>query len=167
MEEVPDSAAASSSPEGIAVRGHRPRSVPSAWPFLVAVMFWSLHALGLVATGTALVCLIIQPSELALRLFIAGLVFSAVSWVVAYFKRRGAHCPLCRGTPLVCSGALPHARAWRIPPLNHGLCAVLSIMVTQRFRCMYCGSDYDLLKPSSRLHGHGVDGDGAIQSRRD
>lgn len=133
----------------------RARSVPSARPFRVAVFFASLHFLGLIATVTALVGFFIQPSLLASRLLVAGIIFSALSWLIAYFKRRGVHCPLCKGTPLVNSGALPHARARRIGPLNHGVSAVLSIMATQKFRCMYCGSDYDLLKPRNRLlHGH-------------
>jgi uncharacterized membrane protein (UPF0136 family) len=129
----------------------RARSVPSARPFRVAVFFESLHFLGLITTATALAGFLLQPSLLASRLLVAGIVFSAVSWLIAYFKRCGVHCPLCKGTPLINSGALPHTRARRIGPFNHGLTAVLSIMATQKFRCMYCGSDYDLLKPRTRL----------------
>jgi hypothetical protein len=133
----------------------RARSVPSAQPFRTAVFFSSLHFMGLVATAAALVGLFLRPSMLATRMMAAGFIFSAVSWLIAYFKRRAVHCPLCKGTPLVNSGALPHARARRIGPFNHGLSAVFSIMATQKFRCMYCGSDYDLLKPRHRLlHGH-------------
>jgi uncharacterized membrane protein (UPF0136 family) len=137
----------------------RARSVPSARPFRVAVFFSSLHFLGLIATTTALVGFFAQPSLLASRFLMIGIVFSAVSWLIAYFKRRGVHCPLCKGTPLINSGALPHMRARRLGPFNHGLSAVLSIMATQKFRCMYCGSDYDLLKPRTRLL-HGVDEEG-------
>ena len=144
----------------------RARSVPTARPFWVAAGFWALHFLGLLGSLTALGCLVMRPSQLALRIFLAGLSLSLVAWLIAFFKRRAAHCPLCKGTPLMNSGALPHIRAWRIPPLNHGLSAVLSILATQTFRCMYCGSDYDLLKPSSRLHGHGG-ADEAAHERRD
>lgn len=128
----------------------RARSLPSAQPFRVAVSFAALHFLGLVATATALAGFILRPSHLASRLLVAGIVFSALSWLIAYFKRRAVHCPLCKGTPLVNSGARPHARAYRIRPFNHGVSAVLSILATQKFRCMYCGSDYDLLKPRYR-----------------
>jgi hypothetical protein len=72
-------------------------------------------------------------------------------WIIAFFKRRAAHCPLCKGTPLLNSGARPHAKARRFYPFNHGMTATLSIIATQRFCCMYCGSDFDLLKtPSHR-----------------
>ena len=137
-------------------RVSRARSLPSARPFRVAVFFASLHFLGLVATATALAGFFLQPSLLASRLLIAGIGFSAVTWLIAYFKRRAVHCPLCKGTPLINSGALPHVRARRILPFNHGVSAVFSILATQKFRCMYCGSDYDLLKPRNRLL-HGMD----------
>jgi hypothetical protein len=129
----------------------RARSVPSARPFRVAVFFSALHFLGLIAAATALACFFIRPSLLASRFLAGGLVFSAFTWLIAYFKRRAVHCPLCKGTPLIESGALPHIRASRIRPFNHGISAVLSVLATQKFRCMYCGSDYDLLKPRTRL----------------
>jgi hypothetical protein len=134
----------------------RARSLPTARPFRVAVFFASLHFLSMIATVTALACFLAQPSLLASRLLVAGIAFSALSWLISYIKRRAVHCPLCKGTPLINTGALPHVRARRIGPFNHGVSAVLSIMATQKFRCMYCGSDYDLLKPRNRLL-HGVD----------
>lgn len=89
---------------------------------------------------------------------IAGTVFTIVTWLIASFKRRSALCPLCRGTPLINSGALAHSKAVRFPPLNHGVSAIISIIATQRFCCMYCGSSFDMLKTPSHLRGK--DGDG-------
>ncbi len=110
-----------------------------------------IHYLGIVGTVTALTCYVRQPSQLASLLVAGGLVFSACTWMVAFFKRRATFCPLCKGTPLVNSGAHTHAKAIRFFPLNHGTSAMISIITTQKFRCMYCGSDYDLLKPPSHL----------------
>lgn len=134
-------------------RVHRARSLPSARPFRVAVFFSSVHYLGLVVSVTGLVAFFLEPTQAASRILLGGMVFSAFSWLIALFKRRSVHCPLCKGTPLINTGARTHVRARRLFPLNHGVTATLSIMATQKFRCMYCGSDYDLLKPSSRLHG--------------
>ena len=61
---------------------------------------------------------------------VAGSMFSAIMWLIAFFKRRAAYCPLCKGTPLINSGALPHSRARRLFPLNHGVTATLSIIAT-------------------------------------
>ena len=131
------------------IRTPRARSVPNARPFRVAVFFMVLHYLGLIAAVTAMVSVFIDPHPLAPRVMIAALAFSGVNWLIAYFKRRAAQCPLCKGTPLINSGAMPHARARRIPPFNHGVSAMLTILACHKFRCMYCGSDYDLLKPRS------------------
>jgi len=129
----------------------RARSLPSAKPFRVAVVFTSIHYLGLVASVTALVCFFLEPSQAASRILVGGIVFSAITWLIAFFKRRSTFCPLCKGTPLLNTGARTHVRARRLFPLNHGTTATLSIMCCQKFRCMYCGSDYDLLKPRTRL----------------
>jgi len=136
-------------------KGSRARSLPSRMPFDVAVILSMMHYLGVIVTITTLVYCFREPSQLASRLFVGALIFSVCTWLVAFFKRRSTHCPLCKGTPLINSGALTHKRATRIYPFNHGVSATLSIIAAQRFRCMYCGSDYDLLKYSSRLHSAG------------
>ncbi len=129
----------------------RSRSLPSSRPYTIAVFFSVLHYFGLIATVTAFVLFFMEPSQLASKVIIFGIGFSAVSWLIAFFKRRAAHCPLCKGTPLVNSGALAHSKATRIVPFNYGVSATLSIIATQRFCCMYCGSDFDLLKTPSHL----------------
>lgn len=135
-------------------KSHHARSLPSKTPYETAVFFSVIHYLGVVATATAFVIFFAEPSELAVYYILGGLSFSAVTWLVAHLKRRSALCPLCKGTPLASSGARPHKRAVRVLPCNHGTTAVLSILATRKFCCMYCGSDFDLLKtPSRRLQG--------------
>ncbi len=136
----------------------RARSLPSRRSFIVAVFFSALHYLGLITTTGAFVLFFIKPDLLAMKMIVGGLVFSGVTWLIAFFKRRSAHCPLCKGTPLINSGALAHSKATRLYPLNHGVSATLSVIATQSFRCMYCGSDFDLLKTPSYQRGrHNVD----------
>ena len=131
----------------------RARSLPSSRPFSVAAVFSALHYLGLITTATAFVLFLTEPSQLASKVIVGGLAFSGVTWMIAFFKRRCAHCPLCKGTPMINSGALAHSRATRIYPFNHGVSATLSIIATQTFRCMYCGSDFDMLKKPSYQRG--------------
>ena len=133
------------------------RSLPSKRPFNVAVFFSALHFLGLIMTVTALVLFVAEPSPLARNFILGGIGFSVVTWLIAFFKRRAGYCPLCKGTPLINSGARPHSRAKRIFPFSHGVSATLSIIATQTFRCMYCGSDFDLLKTPSHLRGARTD----------
>lgn len=133
------------------------RSLPAKRPFYVAVFFSALHFLGLIMTITALALFVTAPSEQARNLILGGIGFSVVTWLVAFFKRRAARCPLCKGTPLLNSGARPHSRATRLFPLSHGVSATLAIIATQTFRCMYCGSAFDLLKTPSHLRGTKTD----------
>ncbi|MBC7980220.1 MAG: hypothetical protein H7Y36_06630 [Armatimonadetes bacterium] len=97
----------------------------------------------------------IQPTHLATRVFAASLVCTAVTWLIAFLKRRNTHCPLCKGTPLINSGALTHQKAFRLYPFNHGVTATLSLIASQKFRCMYCGTNFDILKTPSHLRNDG------------
>ncbi len=131
--------------------------------------YFAIQCLGLIAAGTALACFVVTRNEAASSILLGSMAFTALAWFVAFLKRRSVHCPLCKGTPLMNSGARTHARSKRIPPFSHGTTAMLSILTNQTFRCMYCGSDFDLLKPPTRLR-HGTpdsdDGDPAdVQGR--
>jgi hypothetical protein len=131
----------------------RARSLRSSLPFKVAVFFFTLHFFSLIVLMVAVIIFLAHPSPLAIQVSVATLIFSVVTWLFGFFKRRNAHCPLCKGTPLIHSGARTHPKATRIFPLDHGISAILTIVTTQRFCCMYCGSDFDLLKMPSHLRG--------------
>lgn len=157
-----------SEPSPIAKRVVRARSLPSSRPFNVAAFFSSIHYLGIITTLTGFVLVFFYGATgqngIATKIILGGIGFSAFTWLLAFFKRRAAHCPLCKGTPLCNSGALPHSRASRIYPFNHGVSAIFSIMTTQKFRCMYCGSDFDLLKtPSYRRKSQAESGAGPTE----
>lgn len=126
------------------------RSIRHKRPFVGAVLASAIHYLCLVATVTCGVIFALDPQQRTMRALVACLGLSLVSWLIAYFRRRAAVCPLCKGTPMLHSGALPHAKAFRLPPFNHGVTAVLSTLVSQQFTCMYCGCRFDLLKESSQ-----------------
>jgi len=126
------------------------RSVPNAMRFRLAAGVEVFHLTALLCTMAALVAIFVEPSKEASLILIVAMVTSAASWLISFLMRRRVCCPLCKGTPLLNSGAATHIRAWRIKPLNNGVSSSLAIFFTKKFRCMYCGSDYDLLKPRSR-----------------
>lgn len=128
------------------VTGERARSVPHKRAFVRAVFLSAMHYMGILAALTTLVVFFLNPTHLATRVFMGCVVFIGITWLLAFFKRRSTHCPLCKGTPLINTGALTHQKATRIWPFNHGVSAILSIIATQKFRCMYCGTLYDLMK---------------------
>jgi hypothetical protein len=128
----------------------RARSLHDKRPFNVAVFFAVVHYLCLIAFLTCVVILILNPVEGSVKILIASLVACLFTWLISFFRRRSVRCPLCKGSPLLDTGAVKHAKAYRLPPLNHGNTAVLGILFLNRFRCMYCGTPYDMLKKSSQ-----------------
>jgi len=131
----------------------RARSVHDKRPLNMAVFFTLVHYLCLIGFLTCLGILIAYPTAGSVPPAAVFAVASLLSWLVSFVRRRSARCPLCKGSPLYDSGAVKHAKARRLPPLNHGTTAVFSILFLNRFRCMYCGTPYDMLKaPSSARH---------------
>lgn len=137
------------------VANERTLSVPRSNRFYQAVFLSALNYLSILAALTTLAIFLLKPSHLATHVLVTCLSLMAVTWVLALSKRRSTHCPLCKGTPLINSGALPHRKALKIWPFNHGVSAIFSIIATQTFRCMYCGTAFDLMKPPSHLSEKG------------
>jgi hypothetical protein len=139
--------------EPVKTQTTRHRSMNYPGKFYVAIFWTLLHLFCMVATLTALALFLINhktnPSPYYLYSFLGGLFLTLVTLAISIFKRRAASCPLCRGTPLLNSGALTHKKSSRLRPLNHGFTALLRIVFTQKMNCMYCGTNYDLLKTSS------------------
>ena len=127
----------------------RARSLHDKRPYNVAVFFTLVHYLCLIAFATCVVIVILHPKPASIPPLVVSIAASLVTWLISYIRRRSTRCPLCKGSPLLDSGAAKHAKAYRLPPLNHGATAVLGILFLNRFRCMYCGTPYDLLKRSS------------------
>lgn len=130
-------------------RHARLRSVASARPYFLAVGFCFLHYLAVTVSATMVVFCMMTPSKSGALFVFTGMIVSLITWIFAFLQRREPRCSLCKGTPLADSGARAHLNAWRLKPLNHGTTAVLSIMVCQKYRCMYCGEGFDLLKDST------------------
>lgn len=132
----------------------RARSMPYRGVFYIATLWAILHISAVIGTIAAVVMFLVFHKQSKTNFFlytiVFGVLFSIFTLIVSFFKRRGARCPLCRGTPLLNSGALAHKKSFCLPPFNHGYTAILSIVFTQKLSCMYCGTKFDLLKASSK-----------------
>jgi hypothetical protein len=135
---------ASSSPSS------RFRSIPYRRPFYMAVFWTIMHLCSIIAFITCVVLFFVHLNDANRgqfkKLIIITSGATAMTMIVSHYKRRAVRCPLCIGTPLMNCGALPHKRSKKFTPFNEGFSAVLNIALTQKFRCMYCGTRYDLLK---------------------
>ena len=128
----------------------RARSIHDKRPFHRAIFFTLVHYLSGIAFVTCGVILFLHSTPMTVaKPLVASAVTFAVTWLISFLRRRSARCPLCKGSPLLDSGAAKHAKAYRLRPFNHGTTAVLGILFLNRFRCMYCGTPYDLQKLSA------------------
>ncbi len=131
----------------------RMRSVPYRTPFVSAGFFALLHYWGAFSILVVLPLFLVNTTPLAKKALIGSVVFYLASGLVSFLKRRHVLCPLCKGTPLLSTRAHVHPKAFRIFPLDHGTTATLALIFTQTFRCMFCGSRFDMLKPRPPKHG--------------
>jgi len=128
----------------------RARSIPYKRPFVRAIVISAMYFLALIGAIAALFCFFAQPVAHT-GIVMAGFATSSlVLWLLGLAARRHAHCPLCRGTPFLDSAAHAHVKAVRFYPLNHGISNLIRAIASQRFRCQFCGTTFDLLKSSAR-----------------
>ncbi len=127
--------------------------MPYKRPFLSA-LFWTLLHWSTLGFFVATVVALILHRDLRTAYLAAGaLAAMGLTWLFAFVKRNKARCPLCKGTPYLNTGAGTHDSSVRLFPLNHGITAMLSTIFRLRFRCMYCGTPYDLLNPTHHKRG--------------
>jgi len=134
---------------------HGARSLPFKQAYVAAMIVTFLHYMAVVATLTLGFILIRTGAEGVAFWLLVALVTTALTWGIGFIFRRSAKCPLCKGTPLLDTRAAKHRKAVRIKPLNFGATALLHLTFSNRFRCMYCGTPFDLLRKPGSHHEHG------------
>lgn len=77
-------------------------------------------------------------------LALGGLGLFAIARGIVFIIGDALTCPLCHGTVMRERRCHKHADAFRIWPLSHRTSAVISLLTTLGFRCMYCGTAYRL-----------------------
>lgn len=128
----------------------RARSIHDKRPFNRAIFFTLVHYLCIIAFLTFGVILFVHPDPMTMvKPLIGSGIALAITWLISFLRRRSARCPLCKGSPLLDTGAAKHTKAYRLRPFSYGTTAVLGILFLNRFRCMYCGTPYDLQKRSA------------------
>ncbi len=142
---------AKSGPDHLRNSRQRARSVPYRSVYVYPVLVTALWILASLATVTVGVLTALSPTEERLQIFFSFAFCTFILWLASFFGRKKVFCCLCRGTPLVSSHALPHKSFRKYPMLSSGLSTCFSILLTQRYTCMYCGTPFDLLKKPTRL----------------
>lgn len=129
---------------------HGARSIRHKGAFVWCVVFAMIHYLSIVVALTFGYILYRHPEERVAWWLAGSIAGIGVTWLISHIARRSARCPLCKGTPLLDTAAVKHVKAVRLKPLNYGMTAQLQLVLTHRFRCMYCGTPFDLLRKPGR-----------------
>ena len=122
------------------------RSLPFPQHFMASLRLSAVTFLFFICTLTSGACLYFVPTPENSYILIALLLATIVSWIIGFFARKRATCPLCKGTPFLDSKARVHQKAIRFFPLNYGTTNLIRATFTRRFRCHFCGSPFDILK---------------------
>ncbi len=77
---------------------------------------------------------------------LAGLGTFVTTRILVFILARSLTCSLCHGTVMHEKRCRKHADAFRLWPLTHRASAVVSLIFTWTFRCMYCGTPFRLKK---------------------
>jgi hypothetical protein len=77
-------------------------------------------------------------------LALGGLGVVVIARGIVFIISDALHCPLCHGAVMRERRCHKHADAFRLWPLSHRASAVLSLLTTFGFRCMYCGTAFRL-----------------------
>lgn len=134
-------------------RANRSLSLHHKKPFIVALIatlcFWVVS----VACLTCFISIILLGKSKGTpmtKLLIALLILSIILWFFAYLQRRRARCPLCKASPFLGTLSHTHPKAERVLFLGPQTTAILKALFTLRWRCMHCGTPFDLLKKTDR-----------------
>ena len=126
-------------------RSH-PRSLRLLFGAAMCMAFW----LSILGTMASLFLILSGKPGPWQRVVVGCLVSTAVTLVIMLGITLTEKCPLCHGTPLHERRCHKHRLAQRLPFFTYRFTAVLAILFTMGFRCMYCGTPFRLFKKSSR-----------------
>jgi hypothetical protein len=134
-----------------APRERRKRHFPrSARLFVVALLMLAAF-LGFLAFAAGVAGMMLTRQQTWGWLALLGLGVFVTSRVIVFFMADSLNCPLCHGAVMKVRRCRKHDDAFRLWPLSHRASAVLSLLTTFSFRCMYCGTSYRLGRRRSQV----------------
>ena len=127
-----------------APRERRVRHFPRSARLLLVAVLLAFSLMSFLIFITALGALLVTQNRDWGWLALAGLGLFAIARGIVFIIGDALTCPLCHGTVMRERRCHKHADAFRLWPLSHRASAVISLLTTLGFRCMYCGTAYRL-----------------------
>lgn len=129
-------------------RSRRARSYHRPGRVLLVAFLLLLAFVGFVAFGIGVVQMTRSDDPQWGWLALGGLGLFTLSRITVFFLASSLTCPLCHGTLMHERRCRKHEKAFRLKPLSYRASAVISLLTTTTFRCMYCGTAYRLRRSS-------------------
>lgn len=88
--------------------------------------------------------LLIEPAKDTKTHLVISIVALLLSYLLGLALSASAKCSLCHSTPFLQRRHRKHQLANALPMLTYRASAILHVLLTGRFRCMYCSTPYRL-----------------------
>lgn len=125
-------------------RERRVRHFPHSARLLIVALLLFLAFVGFLAFLGGAVGMVMTRLPGWGWLALGGLASVAIIRVLVFIIGDELTCPLCHGAVMRHRHCHKHVDAFRLWPLSHRASAVLSLLTTFGFRCMYCGTAFRL-----------------------
>lgn len=125
-------------------RTQKPRIWRGQGRLLVIAFFALTSYVALPATIYYTIHLILDPQGGWQTLALASLIALVVSLLLGTLLSAITKCGLCHGTPLMGKNCRKHVLANKMPCLTYRASAILHLIFTGKFRCMFCSTPFRL-----------------------
>jgi hypothetical protein len=127
-------------------RERRSRAFHRPWRIWIVSLLLTLSFVSFCAFIALAVALPVTGSRMIGVGSLACLALFIASRLSAFVLSGRLHCGLCHGAVMTETGCRKHADAVRVRPLSYRATAVLGVLLTLSFKCMYCGMRFRLWK---------------------
>ena len=137
-------------------RTQKPRVWKGQFRLIIIVLLALTSYIALPATIYFTICLLVEPQGAWQVPAALSLVAFAASFIVGLLLSAITKCALCHGSPLLDKRCRKHVLANKLPLLTYRASAILHVIFTGKFRCMFCSTPFRLgTKAESAESGRG------------
>jgi hypothetical protein len=129
-------------------RTRRARGYHRPGRLLIVALLLALSYLSLFAVAGGLAGMVMTGAKSWGWLGLAGLGIFVLARFSVFMLSSALNCPLCHGPVMHERRCRKHEHAFRLWPLSYRASAVVSLIFTAGFRCMYCGTAWRLRRTS-------------------
>ena len=125
-------------------RTQKPRVWKGQFKLLLIALLGLISYLALPGLIFTTVHLLLNPTDGWQKWTLLCFIAFTGSLILGYILSSTVRCNLCQGSPMLVKKCRKHVLANKLPCLGYRASAILHLLFTGRFRCMYCSTPYRL-----------------------